>query len=109
MAPALKLRRIDCADPKAAKQLTDLRRLFCSQGEVLTPKARELSKRVFGEALPPSRAVARICADVQAKGLPAVLHYTEQFDKVKLDADSFRVSFQIAKSLFAATSPMDWR
>jgi histidinol dehydrogenase len=105
MAPPLKLRRIDCADPKAPKQLTDLRRLFCSQGEVLTPKARELSKRVFGEALPPARAVARICADVQAKGLPAVLHYAEQFDKVKLDASTFRVPAEEMRAAHAKADP----
>src|SRR3954466_13948861 len=105
MASPLKLRRIDCADPKAAKQLADLRRLFCSRSEVLTPKARELSKRVFGESLPPSRAVARICAAVQAKGLAAVLHYTEQFDKVKLDPTSFRVPAEEIQAAHAKADP----
>src|SRR5205085_5039859 len=44
-APApLKLRRIDCADPKSAKQLADLRRQMSHQGEVVAPRSRELTK-----------------------------------------------------------------
>src|SRR5207249_8264884 len=88
----LKLRRIDCADPKSAKQLADLRRQISHQGEVVSAKSRELTRKVFGEALPPVKAVERICTEVQKEGLAAVLHYTEQFDKVKLRPDELRVS-----------------
>src|SRR5262245_17671732 len=90
----LKLRRIDCADTKSAKQLADLRRQISTQGEVVSPRSRELTRKVFGEALPPVRAVERICTDVQKEGLSAVLHYTEQFDKVRLKPDELRVSSQ---------------
>src|SRR5881227_3569620 len=86
------LRRIRCADPDAAQQLAALRGQLSLQGEVVSPRGRQLTEAVFGEALPPVRVVERICADVRSRGLAAVLHYTEQLDKVRLDAATLRVS-----------------
>src|SRR6516164_2398282 len=100
--PTLKLRRIDCNDPKSTRQLADLRRQISHQGEVVSPRSRELTRKVFGEALPPVRAVERICADVQSKGLPAVLHYTEQFDKVKLKPSEICVTAAELQAAHAA-------
>lgn len=101
----IKLRRIDLSEPKAAKQLADLRKQISHQGEVVTPRSRELTRKVFGEALPPIKAVERICADVHKDGLKAVLHYTEQFDKVKLKPDMLRVTAEELKSAHAAADP----
>jgi histidinol dehydrogenase len=101
----MKLRRIDCGDPKASKQFSDLRRQISHHGEVVTPRSRELTRKVFGEALPPVKAVERICADVQAKGLSAVLHYIEQFDKVKLKPSEIRVAQEELKAAHAAADP----
>src|SRR5207248_2232912 len=56
-------------------------------------------------ALPPIRAVERICADVQKEGLSAVLHYTEQFDKVKLKPSELRVSAAELQAAHAAADP----
>ncbi len=101
----IKLRRIDCNDPKSTKQLADLRRQISHQGEVVSPRSRELTRKVFGEALPPVRAVERICADVQKEGLSAVLHYTEQFDKVKLKPGDIRVTAEELQAAHAAADP----
>jgi histidinol dehydrogenase len=101
----IKLRRIDCNEPKSTRQLADLRRQISHQGEVVTPRSRELTRKVFGEALPPIKAVERICADVQNKGLSAVLHYTEQFDKVKLKASDIRVPAAELQAAHAAADP----
>jgi histidinol dehydrogenase len=87
----LNLRRIRCADPGAAEQLAALRSQLSSHGEVVSARGRQLTEAVFGEALPPARVVERICDDVRARGLPAVLHYTEQFDRVRLDSTTLRV------------------
>ena len=54
-------------------------------------RGRELTEKVFGEALPPVRVVERICEDVRKRGREAVFHYTEQLDRVRLDADTLRV------------------
>ncbi|HEX4591496.1 MAG TPA: histidinol dehydrogenase [Gemmataceae bacterium] len=101
----IKLRRIDGNDPKSSRQLSDLRRQISHQGEVVSPRSRELTRKVFGEALPPVRAVERICTDVQKDGLSAVLHYTEQFDKVKLKPGDIRVPVAELQAAHAAADP----
>jgi histidinol dehydrogenase len=88
----LKMRRIACVDANAAEQVAALRAQLSAQGDIVSPRSRELTQAVFGEVLPPARVVERICADVRSRGLPAVLHYTEQLDHVQLDADTVRVS-----------------
>jgi histidinol dehydrogenase len=90
--PSLNLRRIDCATTDGAAQLGLLRAETRALGDVVSPRSRELTEKVFGEPLPPQRVVERICADVRNRKLEAVLHYTEQFDQVRLTADLVRVS-----------------
>ncbi len=100
----LTLRRIRLADAGAAAQLAALRDQLGTQGNVVSARGREITQRVFGESLPPLRVVERICADVKARGLPAVLHYTEQFDRVRLTAKTLRVG---AEELAAAWARAD--
>jgi histidinol dehydrogenase len=85
------LRRIRLADAGSAAQLAALRDQLGTQANVVSARGRELTQKVFGEALPPARVVERVCADVKSRGLAAVLHYTEQFDRAKLTADTVRV------------------
>jgi len=91
MAP-LKLRRIDCTRDDASAQLAALRAQLGAQGNVVSARGRELTEKVFGEALPPVRVVERVCEDVRARGAAALFHYTEQFDRVRLDAQTLRVT-----------------
>ncbi len=101
----VKVRRINCADPKAAQQLTALRGQLSSQADVVSPHGRQLTEAVFGEALPPARVVERVCADVRTRGLDALLHFTEQFDKVRLDAKTIRVGCKELAAAHAAAAP----
>jgi histidinol dehydrogenase len=87
----LKMPRIICGVPQAADQLTSLRTRLASQAEMVSPRGRELTKKVFGEELSPAQVVERICADVRARGLAALLYYTEQLDQVRLDAHQVKV------------------
>jgi histidinol dehydrogenase len=87
----LTVRRIRCADPDAGRQLEALRGQLGASAGAVSARGRELTEKVFGEALPPARVVERVCDDVRARGLPAVLHYTEQFDRVRLTAETLRV------------------
>ena len=103
--PALKVRRIDCSAPNAAKQLAALRDQFSNRGNVVSAAGKKLTQAVFGEALPPSEVVSRICEDVKKRGLAAVLHYTEQFDKVKLTPKMVRVSAEEMAAAFKAADP----
>src|SRR5262245_28110926 len=88
---SVKVRRINCADPGASAELAALRKHLSAQGEVVSPRSRELTVRVFVAPLTPAQVVERICGDVRARGLDALLHYTEQLDRVKLTADTVRV------------------
>jgi histidinol dehydrogenase len=100
------MRRIHYAEANAAQQLVTLRQQLSAQGNVVSQRGRELTEAVFGEALPPARAVERICADVRERGLQAVLHYTEKFDRVRLDAERVRVSpKELAEAHAAAERP----
>ncbi|MDB5309682.1 MAG: hisD [Gemmataceae bacterium] len=89
--PTLKLRRIDLSAPNAAAQIKKLRDQFFIDANTVSAASKKLYTAVFGEALSPAAAVARICDDVRDKGLSAVLQYTEAFDKVKMKPDGFRV------------------
>ncbi len=86
------MRRIRGADPEAAQDLAALREQLSTQGEVVSPRGRQLTQDVFGEPLPPRLVVDRICRDVRHGGLAAVLDYTHKLDGVRLDAATLRVS-----------------
>jgi histidinol dehydrogenase len=89
--PAFKLRRIDLTASNAAAQIIKLRDQFRTDAEVVSAASKRKTQAVFGEPLPPVRAVERICTEVREKGLPAALHYTELFDGVKLKPELLRV------------------
>lgn len=99
------LKRIDCRQADAVDQLTQLRNQLSSHDDVISEKGRQLTEAVFGEALPPSRVVEKVCKDVQSRGLEALLHYTEQFDKVQLDSRTFRVSQEELQSAYQKADP----
>ena len=103
--PMLKIKRIDCTVANPAKQLAALRDQFSNHGSVVSPQSRKLTQAVFGEALSPEKAVARICADVKQKGLSAVLHYTEQFDKVRLTPKMVRVASETMAEAYRSADP----
>jgi histidinol dehydrogenase len=103
--PALSLRRIHLGAPDAASQLAALRNQLNASGNVVSGRGRALTEKVFGEALPPQRVVERICEDVRRKGVSALFHYTEQFDAVRLDADTLRVTQSEMALAHAAADP----
>src|SRR5437879_3437375 len=98
----LKLRRIHCANGDAADQIAQLRAQLSPQGDVVSPRGRELTLAVFGEALPPIRVVERICHDVRQPGLEALLYYTERLDRARLTAETLRVPAQELAEAHAA-------
>ena len=59
---------------------------------VVSPQGRARTIAAFGEPLTPQQVVERICADVQCRGLDAVLDYTGRLDGVALDPATVRVS-----------------
>jgi histidinol dehydrogenase len=91
----LKIKRIRCDQSNAANQLRALREQL----------GVELTQAAFGKPLSPAEVVSRICGDVRQRGLKAVLHYTELFDKVKLDARTFRVREDELAAAHASANP----
>jgi histidinol dehydrogenase len=102
---SMKLRRIRHDDAQAAAQLAELRRGLSLQADVVSPRGRELTEQVFGQALTPSQVVERICTDVRRRGLEAVLHYTAKLEKKQLTPKSIRVSAEELKQAHAEAEP----
>jgi histidinol dehydrogenase len=84
MTTTLKIRRIDCARADARGEIEALRRQLSPSGEVVSPEGKARTIAAFGEPLSPRQVVERICADVQCRGLEAVLDYTRRLDNVTL-------------------------
>lgn len=101
----LQLRVICLTDVGATDQLAALRSQLSPQGDVVSPRGRELTRAVFGEALPPVRVVERICTDVRTRGLEAVLHYTEKLDRTQLSKETIRVPAAELAAAHAAADP----
>jgi histidinol dehydrogenase len=99
------MRCIRCGEVQAARQLAELRQQLALQADIVSPRGRKLTEAVFGEALPPSRVVERICADVRTRGLEALLHYTEQLDGVRLERTTLRVGAAELAKAHAAAEP----
>jgi histidinol dehydrogenase len=102
---SLKLRRIRYTDDDAAGELLQLRRRLSLQADVVSPRGRALTEKVFGSALTPSQVVERICRDVRDQGMKAVLRYGEQLDKRKLTAETLRVSNADLQAAHKAAAP----
>ncbi len=100
----LTMRRIHYA-ADAATDLAKLRQQLSLQADVVSPRGRQLTEQVFGQPLTPAQVVERICTDVRQRGLPAVLHYTEQFDRVRLTAETVRVSIAELQEAHGRAAP----
>jgi histidinol dehydrogenase len=103
--PSLKIRRIDTANPHAARQLAALKNPFADQAQSVTGTNKKLSQQVFGEALPPVKAVEKICTAIKNKGISALLHYSEAFDKVHLTPKQIRVTSEEMAEAFEHADP----
>ena len=81
----LSIRRIDCVRDDASAAIAELRRELSPKGNVVSPEGRARTIAAFGEALSPTQVVQKICGDVAARGLAAVLDYTRRLDGVALN------------------------
>ncbi len=90
--PPPAIRRIDTREADAAAALAELRAQLSPAGDVVSDEGRRRTVAVFGEALTPQQVVERICADVRAGGLDAVLDYTRRIDHTELHEETLRVS-----------------
>jgi len=101
----LNIRRIDSQRDDIGRAMSDLRAKLSPRGDVVSPAGRQRTIAVFGRELTPQEVVARICGDVRAQGLPAVLDYNRRIDKATLDSESIRVSADELAAAHAAARP----
>ncbi|HEX8202169.1 MAG TPA: histidinol dehydrogenase [Isosphaeraceae bacterium] len=92
MTTTLNIPRIDCVRDDAREAIRALRRQLSPRGDVVSPQGRARTLAAFGEALTPQQVVERICADVQCRGLDAVLDYTARLDGMALEPSAVRVA-----------------
>jgi histidinol dehydrogenase len=105
MATTLNICRIDCVRDDAREAILGLRRQLSPKGNVVSPQGRVRTIAAFGEPLTPQQVVERICADVQCRGLDAVLDYTARLDGVMLEPSAVRVAREELSDAFRAADP----
>jgi histidinol dehydrogenase len=88
----LRIRRIDCASDDAERAIAAMRDELSPRGNVVSPEGRARTIAAFGEPLAPGQVVERICDDVAARGLGAVLDYSRRLDGAELESVRIRVS-----------------
>ena len=71
--------------------MTRLRKTLSPRGDIVSEAGRQRTIEIFGEALTPQQVVEKICRDVDARGIEAVLEYSERIDGKKMDASELRV------------------
>ena len=90
--PDLKRLNLITDRPEALAVLESLRKSLSPRGDIVSPRGRELTMKVFGEALTPVAVVDRILSDISTSGISALLRYTELLDGKKLTPETIRVS-----------------
>jgi histidinol dehydrogenase len=101
----LKIQRLDASSATFAEDLKRLRLQLSPTGNVVSPKGRELTLRVFGEALAPTAVVERICSAVKNEGQAALLHYSQQLDGADLNGAQLRLPEERLATAHAAADP----
>ena len=97
--------RIDLTDSDGRQRLDALRSKLVSQGDLVSPAGRQRTIDVFGEPLSPRQVVERICEDVKALGLAALLDYSRRIDRAEVDAGSLLVPSERLAAAHAAIEP----
>ncbi|TWT83123.1 Histidinol dehydrogenase [Planctomycetes bacterium CA13] len=100
----MKIQRVD-ARTGAADILQTLRQKLSPSGDVVSPRGRALTEKVFGKPLTPTEVVQTICRDVQTEGTPALLRYCHSLDGADLDADGLRVPADDLANAHAQADP----
>ena len=97
--------RIDLSNDADTKILDQLRAKLSPSGDVVSPRGRELTEKVFGEPLAPSAVVQRICSDIADGGDEALLRYSRELDSADLDACQLRVPAEELRAAHDAADP----
>ncbi|RCS41420.1 histidinol dehydrogenase [Bremerella cremea] len=100
-----KIARIDTRQDDVESQLQSVRDKLSPKGNIVSEAGRQRTIAVFGEPLSPQQVVERICADVEARGLAAVLEYGQKLDGKQLYSSTIRVSEEELRLAHEAADP----
>ena len=103
--PDLKRLNLITDRPEALAVMESLRKSLSPRGDIVSPRGRELTMKVFGEALAPVAVVDRILSDISTSGISALLRYTDLLDGKKLTPETIRVSTSEMADAAAHVSP----
>lgn len=93
---------IDCSQQNAERLFESLRQKLSPRGDIVSEAGRQRTVALFGQPLTPQQVVERICADVQQRGLPALLEYTAKLDRKELTRETMRVAPEELDAALAA-------
>ena len=105
MSASLSIARIDARSGDVQTALDALRRKLSPAGNVVSEAGRKKTIEVFGQPLSPQQVVERICDDVRARGLAAVLEYSQKLDRAALTRQTIRVSPDELAAAHASADP----
>lgn len=105
MTESLQIPVLDCRQQNAREALDRLRDKLSPRGDIVSEAGRKRTIELFGEPLAPQQVVERICRDVQARGLTALLEYTAKLDRKELDAKSMKVSLDELRDAHSKADP----
>ncbi len=89
--PQLQIAYLDATTTDISVRLNELRNKLSPNGDIVSPRGRELTERVFGAPLSPTEVVKRICGDVQVSGDAAVLKYSKELDQFSPADGNYRI------------------
>lgn len=89
--PCIDARPQDAGHQGVRQLIASLRQKLSIDGDVASPRSRELTMRVFGEPLSPRQVVERICSDVQRDRDRAICYYSKQLDRHDATPEQLRV------------------
>lgn len=101
----LKISKLDASSASAEPLLDQLRQKLSPQGDVVSPRGRELTQQVFGKPLTPIEVVETICKDVAEAGTSALLRYGIALDGADLTADQLRVPIEALQQAHEMANP----
>ena len=91
MTKQLAITWIDSREQNIDAKMAELRQKLSPRGDIVSAAGRQRTLEIFGEALTPQQTVEKICRDVDAKGLPALLDYNKRIDRADVTPETLRV------------------
>ncbi len=102
---ALNISWFDSSRDDISAQMTALRKLLSPRGDVVSEAGQKKTIEIFGEPLSPQQVVAKICHDVDEKGLEAVLDYSRRIDGADMKPEDLRVPLEELENAHRNASP----